>query len=149
MSVNEKEQRIDDMELTLFDRFMYGGLGHGYFCLPTNFLRIVFTVLFPPIGTILKYLKISTVFPFITLETFKVLFDNIDDIIYSFILTALFYIPGLIYGLSNLKCADTTGTGDGDVSREDFEMVKDITMEDIKNHFETIKKRKQIMRENS
>ena len=144
MSTNKQEKKIDDMEWTLFDRFLYGGLGHGYFCLPTNLIRIIFTVLFPPIATILKYLKINQQFPYINVETFINLFNNIDDIIYSFVLTALFYIPGLIYGLSNLKCAETSGTGDGNISREDFEMVQDLSMDDIKKHFTDIKKRKEI-----
>lgn len=146
MSTNTQEKKIDDMEWTLFDRFLYGGLGHGYFCLPTNLIRIILTVIFPPIATILKYLTLSSTFPYITAETLWNLFYNINDIIYSFILTALFYIPGLIYGLSNLKCAETSGSGDGDVSKEDFEMVQDLTMDDIKKHFKYIKKKKEIMK---
>jgi uncharacterized membrane protein YqaE (UPF0057 family) len=144
MSLDTQEKKIDDMEWTLFDRFVYGGLGHGYFCLPTNLVRIIFTVIFPPIATILKYLKIDPYFPYISLDTLKNLFNNIDDIIYSFILTTLFYIPGLIYGLSNLKCAETSGIGNGDISKEDFEMVQDLTMNDIKQHFNKIKKRKHL-----
>jgi len=146
MSTNTQEKKIDDMEWTLFDRFIYGGLGHGYFCLPTNLVRIIFTVIFPPIATILKYLKISETFPYITSESLTNLFNNIDDIVYAFILTALFYIPGLIYGLSNLKCAETSGVGDGEITREDFEMVQDLTMLDIKNHFKKIKQRKDIIK---
>lgn len=146
MSKNNLEQKIDDMEWTLFDRFLYGGLGHGYFCLPTNLIRIVFTVIFPPIATIMKYLKMQSSFPYITSDTLRNLINNIDDIIYSFVLTALFYIPGLIYGLSNLKCAETSGTGDGEVTKEDFEMVQDLTMDDIKTHFIKIKKRKEAMK---
>jgi uncharacterized membrane protein YqaE (UPF0057 family) len=144
MSTNTNEKKIDDMEWTLFDRFLYGGLGHGYFCLPTNLIRVLFTVLFPPIATIMKHLKMETKFPYITLETLSNIFNNIDDIIYSFVLTALFYIPGLIYGLSNLKCSETSGVGDGNVTKEDFEMVQDLTMDDIKNHFNKIKRRKQL-----
>lgn len=144
MSTNTNEKKIDDMEWTLFDRFLYGGLGHGYFCLPTNLIRILFTVLFPPIATIMKHLKIQSTFPYITLETLSNIFNNIDDIIYSFVLTALFYIPGLIYGLSNLKCSETSGVGDGNVTKEDFEMVQDLTMDDIKSHFNKIKRRKNL-----
>jgi uncharacterized membrane protein YqaE (UPF0057 family) len=146
MSTNKQEKKIDDMEWTLFDRFIYGGLGHGYICLPTNLIRIIFTVLFPPIATILKYLKINETFPYITTDSLANLFNNIDDIVYSFVLTALFYIPGLVYGLSNLKCAETSGTGDGEVTKEDFEMVQDLTMNDIKDHFNKIKAKKEKMR---
>lgn len=133
------EQKIDNMEWTLFDRFLYGGLGHGYLCFPTNLVRILFTVIFPPLGTILRYLKISTVFPYITMETLVNLLRNIDDIIYAFVLTALFYIPGLIYGLSSLKCAETAGQ-----DSEAMEDLKEVTVADIKDHFSDIKKKKRI-----
>ena len=133
---NDLEKKIDNMEWTLFDRFVYGGLGHGYFCFPTNLVRVIATILFPPLGTILKYLHVSPVFPYITLETFKGLMHNINDIIYAFVLTAMFYIPGLIYGLSSLKCVET--------SDENKEKLQDITEKDIKDHFANIKKRKAV-----
>lgn len=135
-SSNELEKKIDNMDWTLFDRFLYGGLGHGYFCFPTNLVRILFTVIFPPLGTIIKYLRLAKVFPYITMETLKHLFANIDDIIYSFILTAMFYIPGLIYGLSSLKCVETTD--------ENKEKLRDITDKDIRDHFQNIKQRNAI-----
>jgi uncharacterized membrane protein YqaE (UPF0057 family) len=136
---DELEEKIDNMEWTLFDRFLYGGLGHGYLCFPTNLVRILFTVIFPPLGTILRYLKISPVFPYITMETLMNLLRNIDDIIYAFVLTALFYIPGLIYGLSSLKCAETAGQ-----DTETMEDLKEVSMHDIKDHFADIKKKKRI-----
>lgn len=133
------EQKIDNMEWTLFDRFLYGGLGHGYLCFPTNLMRIFFTVIFPPLGAILRYLKISETFPYITIETFVNLLRNIDDIIYAFVLTALFYIPGLIYGLGCLKCMETSGQ-----DQESMEDLKVVSMDDIKDHFSDIKKKKKI-----
>lgn len=126
------EKRIDNMNWTLFDRFLYGGLGYGYFSLPTNLLRIILTVIFPPLAIIIKALKLSYTFPFITMETITSLIDNFGEILYSFVLTALFYIPGLIYGLSKLKCDELSEKGG-----EDF---KDVTMDDIKEHFNEIKK---------
>tara|TARA_B100000029_G_C17172550_1_gene813855 strand:+ start:349 stop:666 length:318 start_codon:yes stop_codon:yes gene_type:complete len=104
MSSSKKNKKIDDDEWTLFDRFLYGGIGYGNFCLPTHLFRIIVTVIFPPLGIILKHLKLSAVFPWITLETIKTLITNLDDILYSFILTTLFYIPGLIYSLSSIEC---------------------------------------------
>ncbi len=133
---NDLERKIDDMNWTLFDRFLYGGLGHGYFCFPTNLVRIIFTVLFPPLGTILKHLRVVEDFPYITMETLQTLFDNIGDIVYCFILTTLFYIPGLIYGLSGLKCADSANAED--------ESFRDVTMDDIKAHFDEIKQKRRI-----
>jgi len=138
--LNDKEQSITSMDWTLYDRLLYGGLGHGYFCLPTNLIRIIATVLFPPIATILKYLKLSTEFPYITMESLVFLLENIDDILYSFVLTALFYIPGLIYGLSNIKCAELG---------EDKEELKDLTEADIKQHFQDIKTMNRIKRGNT
>ncbi len=135
-SPNELEAKIDNNDWTLFDRFMYGGLGHGYLCLPSNLIKVFVTVIFPPLGIILKHLNLSSEFPYFTSDSATSLFENIGDVIYSFVLTALFYIPGLIYGLSNLKCAETDD--------ESAEKLKDITDEDIKNHFKNIKKRKNI-----
>ena len=126
------EKRIENMEWTLFDRFLYGGLGYGYFSLPTNLLRIILTIIFPPLAIIIKNLKLSHTFPFITIETIQHLIDNFGEILYSFVLTALFYIPGLIYGLSKLKCDELSKQG-----TDDF---KDVTMDDIKEHFKEIKK---------
>tara|TARA_B100000029_G_scaffold485377_1_gene538633 strand:+ start:664 stop:981 length:318 start_codon:yes stop_codon:yes gene_type:complete len=100
-----KNEKIDADDWTLFDRFMYGGLGYGNFCLPTNIFRIIATVIFPPLGTLIKHLKIDTDFPWITGKTIMSIIENIDDIIYTTILTALFYIPGLIYALSDLECS--------------------------------------------
>ena len=140
-TVNALEAKIDNMEWTLFDRFLYGGLGHGYFCFPTNLIRVLFTVLFPPLAVILKHLKISQIFPYITMDTIRNLISNIDDIIYSFVLTAMFYIPGLIYGLSSLKCTETT-----DATKEN---LRDLTDKDIKDYFTNIQKRKEIMSQDS
>lgn len=136
---NKKEQAIDEMDWTLFDRLMYGGLGHGYFCLPTNLIRIIATVIFPPIAIILKYLKLSVNFPYITMDSLVYLLKNVDDILYSFVLTALFYIPGLIYGLSNIKCAELG---------EDNPELQELTESDIKQHFQDIKIMNKIKRNN-
>ena len=47
---------------------------------------------------------ISDTFPWVTWEAIKKLFEFkvLNRIIYSFILTALFYIPGLVYVLGNI-----------------------------------------------
>ena len=95
------EIKIDEGNYTLYDKFIYGGLGYGTFCLPTNLFRIIFTVIFPPLGIFMGY--IINTFPFVD---FPKLIRNIDKIIYSFILTMLFYIPGLIYSLSVIKCGN-------------------------------------------
>ena len=97
--VLELEEKIDDDSYSLLDKVLYGGLGYGYFCLPANIFRIIGTVIFPPIGVIMKYL--TQEFPYVNLK--KLLF-GIDEIIYSIILTMFFYVPGLIYTLNVINC---------------------------------------------
>lgn len=97
----ELENKIKTNNYTLFDQIMYGGLGYGYFCLPTNIFRIIGTVIFPPLGVIMAY--IIDEFPYINIEEFL---NNIDNIIYSIILTMFFYIPGLVYTLNLINCED-------------------------------------------
>ena len=83
--IDEREARIDANNWTLFDRLMYGGLGYGAFCLPTNFFKIIFTVIFPPLGEILNVVSdfISDEFPYITWKTLKAVMNNMERIIYS------------------------------------------------------------------
>lgn len=104
--IDNREARIDANDWTLFDKLMYGGLGYGAFCLPTNFFKIVFTVIFPPLGEILNTIADGLIneFPYVTWDTLKRLFNNLDTIIYSFLLTSMFYVPGLIYTLGNITC---------------------------------------------
>lgn len=96
--MNEQMQRIYDNEWTLYDQILYGGLGYGHFCVPKNLIRILFTIIFPPLGVSLKYTQ--DVFPYIN---FGELFRNFDKIITCFVLTSLFYVPGLIYGLNQIQ----------------------------------------------
>ena len=88
----------EDYEYTFYDKFVFGGLGRGTFCLPTNLLRVIFTVIFPPLGIMFKFL--TSDFPYIN---FGLLVENLHEIMYVFMLTALFYIPGLIYALSSIN----------------------------------------------
>ena len=84
-----------DYEYTFYDKFVFGGFGQGTFCLPSNIVRIIFTILFPPLGVIFKFL--TSEFPYLD---FRELTNNIGEVFYVFILTSFFYIPGLIYSLS-------------------------------------------------
>ena len=107
---NIQANQINMNQWTLFDKVMYGGLGYGAFCLPTNFFKIIIAVIFPPLGEVVNIVSptVSTAFPYLNLEVFYELlkFENINKIIYSFILTTFFYIPGLIYTLSNISDRD-------------------------------------------
>jgi uncharacterized membrane protein YqaE (UPF0057 family) len=91
---------------TLFDKVMYGGLGYGAFCLPSDFFKVIIAILFPPLGEIINIVEdtVSDAFPYITLDSIKALctYKSLNIIVYSFLLTALFYIPGLIYTLTNI-----------------------------------------------
>jgi hypothetical protein len=107
MDVIENDIRSDNY--TLFQRILYGGVSHGVVIIPTHFFKILITLLFPPIGEIFSVLTsvpeyIADKFPWITWDAIinLVKFENINRIVYSFILTSMFYIPGLIYVLANL-----------------------------------------------
>jgi uncharacterized membrane protein YqaE (UPF0057 family) len=102
--------KIDATQWTLFDKIMYGGLGYGVFSLPSNFFVIIITCLFPPLGQIILNLEdtVLTEPPYLNWNTLKKLLEpgNIREIIYSFLLTSLFYIPGLVYVLGNIVKSD-------------------------------------------
>jgi uncharacterized membrane protein YqaE (UPF0057 family) len=102
---DDLEIKIDEDNFTLWDRFLYGGLGYSMITLPTNLFRIVGTVIFPPLGVIMKY--IINDFPYIDI---KALLENLDEVFYVLILTTFFYIPGLIYSLSLIKCDSASQT---------------------------------------
>jgi hypothetical protein len=91
---------------SLFQQVLYGGVSHGVVIIPTHVFKLLFTLIFPPLGEIISSVGefISDTFPWVTWEAIKKLFEFevLNRIIYSFILTSLFYIPGLIYTLSNL-----------------------------------------------
>jgi hypothetical protein len=102
---------------TLYDKIAYGGLGYGAFTLPSNFFMIIITCIFPPLGQILNILgtTITTTPPFVTWDSLRIVLQPSDDInkpsnftkiIYSFILTSLFYVPGLCYVLGNIVDSD-------------------------------------------
>jgi hypothetical protein len=94
---------------TLFQKMLYGGVSHGVWIIPTHFFKILITLLFPPIGEIFNAITrvpdfILDTFPWITWDAIKELmkFETLNRIVYSFILTSMFYIPGLIYVLAEL-----------------------------------------------
>jgi uncharacterized membrane protein YqaE (UPF0057 family) len=97
---------MDANNWTLFDKIMYGGLGYSAFCLPTDFFKVIVAILFPPMGELINILEdtITDTFPFITWESVKKLctYTTLNTIVYSFLLTTLFYIPGLVYTLTNI-----------------------------------------------
>ena len=123
------ENKIFNDKYVLYDRILYGGIGYGTIIIPTNFVRIIFTLIFPPIGEILSIINDELLdnFPYITWATLKKLFDinNLNRIIYSFLLTSMFYIPGLIYTLANIT------TGARSTLRCDAETGNCVELSDI------------------
>lgn len=101
-SRDDNEKKIDNDNWTFFDKMLYGGLGYGNICLPTHLFRVLLTIIFPPLGIIIKHIKLVDVFPWIDISNFLM---NIGEFIKSLILTSFFYIPGLIYSLNQLKCS--------------------------------------------
>ena len=100
------ENKIFADNYDLFDRTLYGGIGHGVIIIPTNIFKVIFSIIFPPLGEIINIVEnfILDEFPYITWDTINELFriKNLNKIIYSFVLTSLFYVPGLVYTLANL-----------------------------------------------
>jgi len=100
------EEDIQNGKYNLVSKFLYGGILSGVIVLPTNFVKIIVSLIFPPLGTLLEIVSkyLYNEFPYITwdaiVEIFK--YDNINKIIYTFILTSMFYVPGLVYTLSQL-----------------------------------------------
>lgn len=103
---DEKEMKILADDWTFYDKLVYGGLGYGSVCLPTHIFDVIFTVIFPPLGLIIKHLDFLDYFPYVHWGTLAKIIDHLDELIMSVILTALFYIPGLIYTLDKIKCED-------------------------------------------
>lgn len=94
----EIEARIDRDEYTMIDKLIYGGFVSGYLVLPTNILKIICTIIFPPLGII-----VNEIIDELKENRLMKFFYIIDKIIYSIILTMFFYFPGLIYSLSQIS----------------------------------------------
>lgn len=98
--------KIDANQWTLFDKIMYGGLGYGSFCLPSDFFKVIIAILFPPLGELINIVEntVSDTFPYFTWDTLVILcsYNAITHLVYSLVLTSLFYIPGLVYTLTNI-----------------------------------------------
>lgn len=100
---DSNEIKIDNNDWTFFDKMLYGGIGYGNICFPTHIFRVLLTILFPPLGIVIKHIKMLDDFPWIDVGD---LIMNIGELIQSLLLTSFFYVPGLIYSLNQLKCAE-------------------------------------------
>ena len=107
MANNKKAaNKLDADNWTLFDKIMYGGLGYGAFCLPSDFFKVIVAIIFPPLGEIINIVEdtVTETFPYFTWDTLVMLcsYNAITHLVYSLVLTTLFYIPGLVYTLTNI-----------------------------------------------
>lgn len=109
------ERDIHNNDYSLFQRILYGGVSSGAMVIPTHFFKLIFTLIFPPIGEIMNAVSDFLIdsFPYITWSAIKAIFEyeNLTRIIYSFVLTSMFYFPGLIYVLSKIKTATPSING--------------------------------------
>jgi len=109
------EQDIVQGKYNLVSKVLYGGIASGALVIPTNFVKIILTLIFPPLGTILEIIgnELLDKFPYITWDTLKKLFDfrNFNKIIYTFVLTSMFYVPGLVYTLAQITTSQNGNRG--------------------------------------
>jgi len=111
LSDTELCNKIENGDWTLYDKILCGGLGYGSFSMPTMIFKIIFTIIFPPIGILINNLNpdrktpLKESFPYVTKDHFMNIFSKIDEFIMAFILTMMFYVPGLVYVLKKFKTA--------------------------------------------
>jgi uncharacterized membrane protein YqaE (UPF0057 family) len=77
------------VDTNLAQQFMNGGLGYGSLCIPEHLFDISISLIFPPLYVILSQLKNKKI--------------DFGKIILNFVLTSLFYFPGLVHALYIMK----------------------------------------------
>ena len=82
--------RTDFDNQSAFSKMMDGGIGYGTICLPAELPKYIIMVIFPPL--------------YVIMDQYKKGFPRFDKIIVSFVLTSLFYFPGLLHALSIIEC---------------------------------------------
>ena len=82
---NGEEKCLLNVGDSLSNAYINGGIGFGKLCLSREFTRVILLLLFPPLYVFLNEREND--------------FKNKSAILMSFILTCIFYFPGLIYTL--------------------------------------------------
>lgn len=145
MSNQEVNDRIDNGEFTLYDKFLYGGIGYGYICLPKNLFRVILSVLFPPFGIILMHLQLKDTFPYITQEGLNNLVNNLGDVVWSIFLTFAFWVPGVVYAFQKLKVFGSEEEEDAERFESEYGIsTNEISENMIKDYMKNIKNRKKF-----
>lgn len=97
------------MSTTVYDAIIYGNLIAYPICFPKWIFKLIFTILCPPIGVLWGQHEKG--------------YPSPGRIIICFILTSLFYFPGLIYALNDHKCSsmdfNTSNTNYSDSDRDE------------------------------
>ena len=96
-----ENMKKDSDDITLSNAIFQGGLGFGKVCVPTSLVDFVIMILYPP--------------AYIFFVEKDKGFTNIWQILVSFVLTSLFYFPGLIHALYtkyNYKCGGVLSAGE-------------------------------------
>lgn len=75
---------------SLYDKFMYGGMGYGLFCVPKELPKYIIMIIFPPLSVFIEEMNGG--------------FKNVGRIIINFILTSFFYFPGLLHAMNVIRC---------------------------------------------
>ncbi len=87
------KEKIDRGEYTFMDKIISGGMGYGKFCIPDEMPHVILAIVFPPFSILWNYhLGHYTLW-----ETIKKFFQ-------CFVLTMIFYFPGLIYAINEISC---------------------------------------------
>lgn len=85
---------------SLYDKFMYGGMGYGLFCVPKELPKYIIMIIFPPLAVFIEEMNTG--------------FKNVGRIIINFILTSFFYFPGLLHAMNVIRCGALGSGAAGD-----------------------------------
>ena len=88
---------------SLYDKFMYGGMGYGLFCVPKELPKYIIMIIFPPLSVFIEEMNTG--------------FNNVGRIIINFILTSFFYFPGLLHAMNIIRCGALDESQKGKDSR--------------------------------
>lgn len=93
MIPDDIKEKIDQGNWTFTDKLLKGGFGYGKLCIPDELPHIVLAIVFPPFSILWNY--------HIGLYT---LWETIKKFLTCFMLTMIFYFPGLIYAINEISC---------------------------------------------
>jgi uncharacterized membrane protein YqaE (UPF0057 family) len=141
MTDTEINEKIENGEFTLYDKFLYGGIGYGYICMAKNAMRVILSVLFPPLGIILHHLELKDTYPYITKEGLSNLVANLHDVMFSVLLTFIFWVPGVIYSLKQIRALGNENIEETFAAEYGIN-PDELTDDMIKEFMNDIKKRK-------